>query len=63
MRNYGRQVPEFVERFGHAYKHELAEFVRCCRTNQPFSVTHKDGLRAMEVIAAATRSTAVPSAF
>jgi predicted dehydrogenase len=63
MRNYGRQVPEFVERFGNAYKRELTEFVRCCRESLPFSVTHKDGLRAMEVIAAATRSTAVPPAF
>jgi predicted dehydrogenase len=63
MRNYGRQVPEFIERFGNAYKRELTEFVRCCRENQPFPVSHKDGLRAMEVIAAATRSVAVPCAF
>ena len=60
MRNYGRQVPEFVERFGSAYKRELADFVRCCRERQPFSVTHKDGLRAMEVMAAATRCTTAP---
>ncbi len=63
MRNYGRPVPEFVERFGHAYKRELTDFVRCCREGQAFSVTHKDGLRAMEVIAAATRGTVVPFAL
>jgi predicted dehydrogenase len=61
LRDYGRKVPEFVERFGSAYKRELTEFVRCCRERLPFSVTHKDGLRAMEVIAAATRNRAVPS--
>jgi len=61
MRNYGRHVPEFVERFGNAYKRELAEFVRCCRERQPFPVTQKDGLRAMEVIAAANQNTAPPN--
>ncbi|MFZ0037919.1 MAG: Gfo/Idh/MocA family oxidoreductase [Candidatus Acidiferrales bacterium] len=63
MRDYGRPVPEFVERFGSAYKRELAEFVRCCREGEPFSVTHRDGLRAMEVMASATRATTVPSAM
>jgi myo-inositol 2-dehydrogenase/D-chiro-inositol 1-dehydrogenase len=62
-RNYGRQVPEFVERFGNAYKRELTEFVRCCHEGQSFSVTHQDGLRAMEVIAAANRSTIAPFAL
>jgi predicted dehydrogenase len=62
MRDYGRQVPEFIERFGNAYKRELADFVTCCREDQPFSVTHRDGLRAMEVMAAATRATATPYA-
>ena len=62
-RDYGREVPEFVERFGNAYKRELADFVSCCRLNQAFSVTHRDGLRAMEVMAAATRSTIGPSAL
>jgi predicted dehydrogenase len=62
MRDYGRQVPEFVGRFGNAYKRELADFVTCCREGQPFSVTHRDGLRAMEVMAAATCATATPYA-
>lgn len=62
MRDYGRQVPEFIERFGNAYERELADFVRCCRECQSFSVTQRDGLRAMEVMEAATHATAVPSA-
>ncbi|MGA8231531.1 MAG: Gfo/Idh/MocA family oxidoreductase, partial [Candidatus Acidiferrales bacterium] len=62
MRDYGRPVPEFIERFGDAYKRELAEFVRCCREGERFAVTHRTGLRAMEVMASATRSVATPSA-
>ena len=62
MRDYGRAVPEFVERYGHAYKRELTEFVRCCREGKPFSVTHQDGLRAMEVMASAARSVIQPHA-
>ncbi|MCZ2146747.1 MAG: Gfo/Idh/MocA family oxidoreductase [Bryobacterales bacterium] len=50
QRDYGRRLPEFVDRFGHAYKAEVAEFVERCNTGAPFSVTHNDGLRAMEVI-------------
>lgn len=50
MRGYGEGVPEFFERFGPAYKAELAEFVGRCRSGEPFPVTHNDGLRAMEVI-------------
>jgi myo-inositol 2-dehydrogenase / D-chiro-inositol 1-dehydrogenase len=60
MRDYGRPVPEFVERFGNAYKRELGEFVRCCREQQPFPVTYRDGLRAMEVIASANRNITAP---
>ncbi|MBV9294424.1 MAG: Gfo/Idh/MocA family oxidoreductase [Acidobacteriaceae bacterium] len=52
MRNYRRPLPEFVDRFGAAYKAELAAFVECCRKNTPFPVTHRDGLRAQEVISA-----------
>ena len=62
MRDYRRPVPEFVERFGLAYKQELAEFVRCCREGRAFSVTHREGLRAMEVIAAGLRGAVEPSA-
>jgi myo-inositol 2-dehydrogenase/D-chiro-inositol 1-dehydrogenase len=52
MRDYGRPLPEFVDRFGAAYKAELAAFIESCRTGAPFPVTHRDGLRAQEVIAA-----------
>lgn len=48
----GRAVPEFVDRFGPAYKAELAAFLDCCAKGVPFPVTHADGIRAMEVIAA-----------
>ncbi len=44
--------PEFVSRFGGSYRAELAAFVECCRSGQPFPITHRDGLRAQEVIAA-----------
>jgi myo-inositol 2-dehydrogenase/D-chiro-inositol 1-dehydrogenase len=44
--------PEFVARFGAAYKAEVAAFVDCCRTGAPFPTSHRDGLRAQLVIAA-----------
>lgn len=49
------QAPEFVPRFDAAYKAEAAAFVDCCREGRPFPVTHRDGLRAQEVIAAGMR--------
>ncbi len=52
MREYGRPLPEFIDRFGPAYKAELAAFVDCCRAGSPFPTTHRDGLRAQEVISA-----------
>jgi predicted dehydrogenase len=52
MRDYHRPLPEFVDRFGSAYKAELAAFIECCRSGAPFASTHRDGLRAQEVIAA-----------
>jgi myo-inositol 2-dehydrogenase/D-chiro-inositol 1-dehydrogenase len=52
MRNYGRPVPEFVDRFGPAYKAELAEFIECCLAERPFAVTHCDAASAQEVISA-----------
>jgi predicted dehydrogenase len=55
LRTYDRPLPEFAGRFGPAYKAEVEEFVRCCRTGEPFPVGHLDGLRAMEVIDAAVR--------
>jgi myo-inositol 2-dehydrogenase/D-chiro-inositol 1-dehydrogenase len=60
MRDYGRSVPEFVERFGLAYKAEVAAFVACCRSNQPFPVSHTDGVRAQQVIRAGMRSVMTP---
>lgn len=56
MPQYDEPVPEFLARFGPAYKEEVREFVRCCVTGEPFPVTHKQGLEAMEVAAAATAS-------
>ncbi|MBI4873202.1 MAG: Gfo/Idh/MocA family oxidoreductase [Acidobacteria bacterium] len=53
MPNYGDALPEFVHRFGPAYKEEVHTFVRCCVDETPFPISHKDGLRAMEIIAAA----------
>ena len=55
LRAYDRPLPEFVDRFGPAYKVEVKEFVRCCLSGDPFPVDQNDGLRAMEVIDAATR--------
>ena len=52
MREYGRALPEFIDRFGQAYKTELAAFIECCRTEAPFPTTHRDGLRAQQVISA-----------
>lgn len=53
MRNYQRALPEFIDRFGPAYKAELAAFVDCCAAKKPFPTSHRDGLRAQEVISAA----------
>lgn len=52
MREYGQPLPEFIDRFGQAYKMELAAFIECRRTGSPFPTTHRDGLRAQEVISA-----------
>lgn len=52
MREYNRPLPEFIDRFGAAYKAELAAFIECCRNSTPFPTTHNDGLRAQEVISA-----------
>jgi len=47
----GDGVPEFVERFGPAYKAELVEFLSCCERGAAFPATHRDGLRAQRAIA------------
>lgn len=57
MREYRRPLPEFIDRFGPAYKAELAAFVECCRVGTPFPTTHRDGLRAQEVISAGMEAT------
>jgi myo-inositol 2-dehydrogenase/D-chiro-inositol 1-dehydrogenase/scyllo-inositol 2-dehydrogenase (NAD+) len=56
LREYQEDVPEFIERFGPAYKGELAHFVAQCIHDQPFCVDQNDGLVAMEVVAAGQRS-------
>jgi myo-inositol 2-dehydrogenase/D-chiro-inositol 1-dehydrogenase len=52
MREYRQPLPEFVDRFGDAYKAELAAFIECCRTGVAFPANHRDGLRAQQVISA-----------
>jgi len=56
MRAYNRPVPEFADRFGPAYKAELAAFVECCRNGKPFPTTHRDAAAAQEAIAAGMRA-------
>jgi myo-inositol 2-dehydrogenase/D-chiro-inositol 1-dehydrogenase len=56
MRGYGKPLPEFVDRFGAAYKAELAEFIDCCKNERPFPTTHRDGVRAQETISAGMRA-------
>ncbi len=55
-RDYGKPLPEFVDRFGAAYKAELATFIQCCSEKKPFPSTHRDGLRAQEVISAGMKA-------
>jgi myo-inositol 2-dehydrogenase/D-chiro-inositol 1-dehydrogenase len=52
-RRYNQPLPEFIDRFGAAYKEELQVFLECCRDGKPFPITHLDGLYAQEVIAGA----------
>jgi predicted dehydrogenase len=61
MRDYKRPLPEFIDRFGPAYKAELAAFVQCCAAKKPFPTSHRDGLRAQEVISAAMEAVIGPS--
>lgn len=57
MRKYDHPLPEFVDRFGAAYKAEVAEFVACCQAKRPFPTNQQDGVRAQEVISAAMQAT------
>lgn len=60
MPDYGAGHPEFVDRFGPAYKEELAVFIECCREGRPFPTTHQDGLRAQQVIDAGMQALISP---
>lgn len=60
-RDYGRPLPEFIDRFGAAYKAEVAAFIDCCTSGAPFPANHRDGLRAQEVISAGMRAIAGPA--
>jgi myo-inositol 2-dehydrogenase / D-chiro-inositol 1-dehydrogenase len=60
MRDYGRPLPEFIDRFGPAYKAELAAFIECCLTDRPFPTSHRDGLRAQQVISAGMQAVITP---
>lgn len=53
--NGGPGSPEFVDRFGPAYKAEAATFLECIAAGKPFPTSHHDGLRAQQVIAAGMR--------
>jgi myo-inositol 2-dehydrogenase / D-chiro-inositol 1-dehydrogenase len=48
--------PGYLERFEPAYRAELEAFLACCRGVQPPSATARDGLEAMRIAVAATRS-------
>jgi len=52
MRDYQKPLPEFIDRFGPAYKAELTAFIDCCAAGKPFPTSHRDGLRAQEVVSA-----------
>lgn len=56
MRRYDQPLPEFIDRYGAAYKEELRTFLVCCRKGKPFPITHLDGLRAQEIVAGAMRA-------
>ena len=57
MRDYGRPLPEFIDRFGEAYKAETGRFYRVLQNRvRHFPSTHRDGVRAQEVISAGMRA-------
>jgi myo-inositol 2-dehydrogenase / D-chiro-inositol 1-dehydrogenase len=60
MRDYGQPLPEFIDRFGPAYKAEVAVFIDCCLAGQPFPTSHRDGLRAQQVISAGMQAVMSP---
>lgn len=46
----------YLERFEPAYRAELEAFIACCRGTRPPSATARDGMEAMRIAVAATRS-------
>jgi myo-inositol 2-dehydrogenase / D-chiro-inositol 1-dehydrogenase len=52
----GPAWPDFIERFGEAYRAEIVEFVRVARGEARSPCTARDGLQALRVAEAATRS-------
>lgn len=62
LRDYGPGAPVFIQRFGAAYQAEAADFIDRCIDGRPFAVTQREGLAAMEVVAAgaAALSSGVP---
>ena len=60
MRDYQRPLPEFIDRFGPAYKAELAAFIDCCAAGKAFPTSHRDGLRAQEVVSAGMQAVIGP---
>lgn len=52
----GPAWPDFIERFGEAYRAEIVEFVRVARGEAPSPCTARDGVQALRVAEAATRS-------
>ena len=60
MRRYHLPMPEFVDRFGEAYKAEVMAFIDCCMNRRPFPTTHRDGLRAQQVITMGMNSIVEP---
>ena len=49
LRDYGTDVPVFIQRFGGGYKAELAHYIDHCLSGAPFAVDQRDGLRALEL--------------
>ncbi len=50
-------APEFMERFGEAYKQEVAVFIDCVRRGAKFPTSHRDALRAQQVISCGMSAT------
>jgi len=48
--------PGYLERFEAAYRAELAAFLACCRTGATPAATARDGLEALRIAVATTRS-------